>query len=64
MKLVAVDRIPDKIRLVYSNPDEGKIIVYEFDLDDPELPLKLQPHLDQPLLKEHLKQFPIGGVTV
>jgi hypothetical protein len=63
MKLVAVDRTPDKIRLVYSNPDKGKVMVYEFNLDDPELLVKLQPHLDQPLLKEHLRQFPIKGVT-
>jgi hypothetical protein len=59
MKLVAVDQTPEKIALIYSDPDKGELVTHEFSLDDPELENKLRPHMDQPLLKKHLERHPL-----
>lgn len=57
-KLIAVDQTPTKISLIYSDPEQGEIVSYEFSLDDPELEKKLIPHINEPLLRKHLESHP------
>jgi hypothetical protein len=60
--LVAVDSTPEKTLLICSGPNG--VEVYEFLHNDPELPNKIKPYLGEPLLRAHLKRFPIRGVKV
>jgi hypothetical protein len=59
VKLVAVDMNRQKISLIYSDPDKDEIVTREFSLDVPELENKLNPHMDQPLLRKHLERHPL-----
>jgi hypothetical protein len=58
MKLVAADMNRQRIALIYSDPDKGEIVTYEFSLDDPALERKLMPHMNEPLLRKHLDRHP------
>jgi hypothetical protein len=58
MKLIAIDQTPERIVLIFSDPEKGEVIDYEFSLDDPELEKKLMPYVKEPLLRKHLDRHP------